>query len=839
MKSITFLSLIILPLTFLFAQESPEISTSYQLKEIRVEGAELSNQQEILRISGLEEGMWLTLPGVQTADAIKRLWNTELFGDIQLVQDSIVDKAVYLRLILQERPRISQISFTGINKKQADELRKQIQYVRGSILTPAKSHSAKRKIRNYFVEKGYYNSEIRFLQQQDAVLRYGLELQINIAKGEKTRIREIEILDNEAFADAKVRRQLKGIKVRKWWRFWDNARYIPRKYKDAKKTLLSWYQDQGYRDAHIVADTLAWTSPGDLKVQIRLEEGRQYVFRNISWMGNQIYDSKTLTQLLGIQRGDIYNKSLLEQRLYADPGGTDISSLFLNQGHLFFRVEAVESLIEGDSIDIEMRMYEGPLAVIGSVHVSGNTKTSDEVILRDIRTRPGDVFNRAALIRSQRELINTNYFSAEDLEVLPVPNEGKGTVDLHYKLVEKPSDKFQLMGGWSPRVFDDNGNIISGGPTGTLMLDFNNFSTKRLFNKHAWKPVPGGDGQRLSLAYQTTGSRSKNFSFSFQEPWLGGKKPNFLGVNLGYFSFRNLITLDSSENAAWFSNQTFTASVDYSTRLNFPDDYTFSRTSLGYRYYALENPGIYYPEFEADPNAFINVITLKQTFSRTTVDHPVFPTSGSITDFSIELTPPYSLFQADKDYGQMGSAEKFNLLEYHKWQFNTQWFWNVKGKWVLSAKVEGGYLGGYNKALGVPPFERFALGGAGMIQNGNGGLLGLNNISLRGYAAQSLDNDGDFFSMYNKVSMEVRYPISLSRELPPLWLVGFAEAGNGYSGFSDYNPLNLKRSAGLGFRTQLPMVGLFGLDWGYGFDKLPGADTRSGSQLHLIFGKEF
>ena len=839
MKTRILLSILWLIGVAAFAQPQQLIPQTYILAELNIKGNHTAHPAEILSISGLQTGMAISLPGVQLSDAIRRLWKTELFEDIQFQQDSLnKDGRIFLSLVLVERARISDMTFKGISKRQAEELKEQIKFIRGGIFTEAKRVEAERIVRNYFIKKGYAQTQVDVQLEEDAVLKHRQRILLQVEKGKKMHIHEMELSGNQQLSETQVKRKLKGIGAREGWKIWNRARYTPKKYDEAKAQLLAYYQDLGYRDAQIVADSVYHLHDHKMLVSLHLDEGQQYVIRNINWTGNVSYNTAQLSALLGIKKGDIYSKSRLDQRLHGDPQGTDISSLYLDNGHLFFRIEAVESAIEGDSVDLEMRISEGPLTTIGNVYITGNTKTSDEVINRQIRTRPGEVFSRAALIRSQRELIALNYFAAEKMNVVPQLNEETGTVDLHYQLEEKPSDRIQLQGGWSPQVTDDNGNVISGGLLGTLQLDLTNFSTKRLFSRKDWRPVPMGDGQRLSLAFQTDGTRSKNLAVSFQEPWLGGKKPNFLGVSTNYYSFENLVTPEGGTESISFSNKTLGASIDYGFQLSWPDDFSRMQFSLGYKHYSLENPGIYYPEFADETEAEVHALTLRQSFNRTSVDHPLFPSSGSITQFDVEVTPPYSLFGEEKDYANMSTAEKVKMLEYHKWTFKHQSFWNFAGDFVLHGMVESGYLGAYNPAIGAPPFERFVLGGSGLLANGVGGLKGLSAIPLRGYAAQALDNDNNYFTLYNRAVLEIRHPIKAVPGMP-IWLLGFAEAGNGYSGFKEYRPFDLKRSAGLGFRMQLPMVGLIGLDWGYGFDPLPGEDKPSGGQFHLIFGREF
>ncbi|MEM6802317.1 MAG: POTRA domain-containing protein, partial [Bacteroidota bacterium] len=599
---------------------------------------------------------------------------------------------------------------------------------------------------------------------------------------------------------------------------------------------LAFYRNEGYRDVEIVKDSVSINSAGNLKLSLDLREGKKYYHGKIRFVGNYSYSDSLLYAVLDIKEGDIYSDAKVQEHLFGGLKHPGLSSLYLDQGYLFFNINPIESGIRGDSIDLEFRMQEGAPTVIGKISIKGNTKTSDEVILRMLRTQPGNIFRRADLIRSQRELVALNYFDPAQMDIVPSPNQETGTVDLEYRLQEKPSDQIQLSGGWSPRSTDSDGNITGGGLVGTLQLTLNNFSTKRLFNKRSWNPIPGGDGQQLSLAFQSTGRRSNNFSVNFLEPWLGGKRPNSFGFGLNLYNFENEVIGDDG-NTELFRTRSFAASVDYGTFLNWPDDYTQSRTSLSYRNYDLLNPGNFFPLFEGESTAFVNSITLTQNFTRNSLDHPMFPSSGSFNQISGEFTPPYSLFGPEKDYESMGAAEKFKFLEYYKIQLKSQWFINPIGKLVLQGRLDAGYLGAYNSALGVSPFERFVLGGAGIANAQNGGIRGIDPIPLRGYKIQVFDNDGSYFNFYNRLSFEVRHPINISPQFP-LWVLGFAEAGNASEGIKAYRFADIKRSAGLGIRMQVPMIGLLGLDWGYGFDEDPSGEISKG-QLHVIFGREF
>ncbi|MEO0471172.1 MAG: BamA/TamA family outer membrane protein, partial [Bacteroidota bacterium] len=577
-------------------------------------------------------------------------------------------------------------------------------------------------------------------------------------------------------------------------------------------------------------------------VNINVDEGKQYYHRNIFWTGNFKYNSEQLNQALRIKRGEIYSPTKIQERLFGDPNGSDVSSLYLDDGYLFFSLDPVEVLVEGDSIDLEMRVQEGPPAINRKITIEGNTKTSDFVIRRDIRTVPGVKFRRSDIIRSQREILALTYFDQETLGVVPTPDISKGTVDIKYSVEERPSDQLQLQGGWGQRFRDQTtGTVLFGGFVGTVQLAFNNFSTKRLFKKGAWRPVPSGDGQRVSLAVQMNGTTYKNFSFSFQEPWLGGKKPNSLGVSASYFVTQPL----RADGSLLYRTKLLNMSVDLGQRLKFPDDFFTARTSVAYKYYDILNP-TFFNGFENESEAFINIISFRQSLDRSSVDAPIYPRSGSIMSLSVEATPPYSLFDGRDDYSDLSAQQKYNLLEFHKWRFNSNWFFRIVGDMVLNTKIEAGYLGAYNPQLGLSPFERFYLGGAGMVGFGLAGLDGREIVALRGYPNLSINNSentppnsantqGIGYPIYNRFVLELRYPITLNQSAP-VWVQAFLEAGNGYNSYREYNPFDLQRAAGGGIRVMLPMVGLLGLDWAYGFDN---PDLSARSQFHFVIGQSF
>lgn len=837
MRFFNFIIILIFSLSFLFGQTDFEPNQFYHITSIQVAGADYSNPQTLISISGLEEGVRMQVPGIQLPEAIKRLWKTSLFADVKVEIGEKRNDSLTLIIRVKEQPRIGQLNLSGISKSHAEELEKLLRFTKGTLLTAEKKKSAKRIIRNFYVEKGFYNVNSWISNTADPLLPNSIVLNIRIEKGKKIKVGEIQIAGNAQLEDKQIKKQLKPIREKNVLRFWAPSKYIHKDLEIAKKNVIAAYQEEGYRDAIITSDSVYRINEKEMGLQITVDEGNKYYHRNISWAGNTRYHAEILSKLLGIKKGDPYNTQLLEQRLYQDPIGGDISSLYLDDGYLFFQVKPREVSIDGDSIDIELTIFEGTQATIGKVLITGNDRTSENVIRRQIRTTPGEAFSRSEVIRSQRELMALGYFDPEKMDILPIPNQEDGTVDLVYKVEEKLSDRIQLQGGWSPQIKDDDDNVVGGGMTGTIQLNFTNFALKRIFNPESWKPIPVGDGQGLSLSYQTTGKTSQLFGLSFLEPWLGGKKPNSLGFNINYQTLQSFDDDSTKVADDLFRSRIFSASLDFGTQIGWPDDYTRYYSSLAYRYYDLKNPGSFYPLFEEDKSAFIHSLTLKQTLERNSVNHPIFPTAGSVISLSLELTPPYSLF-GDEDYEQMTNRDKYKLLEYHKWKFKYSGYNQLAKNFVLNTQIEAGYLGAYNSELGIPPFERFVMGGSGIQTLGGGGFYGLDIVPLRGYKAQSINNDENYFPLYTRFVAEARYLLPFSDSMPA-WILGFVEAGNAFTGLKEYKPFDLKRSAGLGVRINVPMLGLIGVDWGYGFDKDPSTGLKSGSQIHINFGQQF
>jgi outer membrane protein insertion porin family len=670
------------------------------------------------------------------------------------------------------------------------------------------------RIKTFYIDKGFHNVTVKVRQEDDTLIANHLILYFDIAKGKKVKIENISITGATILKESKLKASMKETKEKKLYRIFKSSRYIESKYETDKLSLLAKLNEAGYRDARIVSDTVFSTGNKTLSIQINIEEGSKYYFRNISWVGNTKYSSEFLTKVLNIKKGDVFNQTLLDERIYMEMNG--INSLYTDSGYLFFSLTPVELQVVNDSIDIEMRIYEGKQARINRVVITGNTKTNDHVIIREIRTKPGELFSKADLMRTQRELATLGYFDPEKLNVIPEPNPVDGTVDLEYIVEERPSDQVELSGGWGARMV-----------VGTLGVSFNNFSARNFFKKNAWQPLPSGDGQRLSVRAQSNGIYYQAYSASFVEPWLGGKKPNSLSVSAYYTIQTNGLKQTDEKRQAM---NIFGVSLGLGKRLKWPDDYFSLFYELSYQNYMLNNYNYGYLFSFSDGNS--NNFSGRVTFARNSVDQPIYPRRGNNISVSMQLTPPYSLLDG-RDYSSMSDQDKYKWIEYHKWSLTSSQFTKVAGDLILNTKVEFGFLGMYNKEYGPSPFEGYNMGGDGLMTYN---LYGKETISLRGYGNGSLTPLAGG-NIYTKYSFELRYPLSLNPNAT-MYVLAFTEGGNCYNEFNSFNPFNVKRSAGVGIRIWLPMFGRLGVDWGYGFDE-PVRPGENKSQFHFIIGQNF
>jgi len=806
-----------------------EEAQRYELGGITISGARYLDPNTLIGLTGLKIGDPITIPGEEIGRAIRKLWDQGILGDVSVSIARTEGRRIFLDFNLKERPRLSNFQFTGISKGQADELKNKIKLIRGKVVTDALLNNTRTQVRKFYTNKSFLDAKVTITQVADSALSNSVVLKINVDKGEKVRIRDIAFEGNKAFSDGKLQKKLKKTKAKKSYKLLTSGKFQQKEYDEDKTKLLDFYNAQGYRDAVILSDTLIRQKDG-LALRIRVDEGPKYYFRNITWSGNYLYDDKTLASVLGIKPGSVYSKENLDKRLNYNPTGQDITSLYMNDGYLFFSIDPVETKVEGDSIDIEMRLNEGVQARIKEVNIAGNTKTSDHVLRRELRTLPGDKFNRELLIRSQREISTLGYFDPEKVGINPVPNPADGTVDINYTVVEKPSDQITLSGGWGGYA----------GFIGTVGLVFNNFSLRKAGDFHNWTPVPAGDGQRLALNVQANGLQYQAYSLSFTEPWLGGRKPNSLSFSLNKSISR--ITYGSTFDVNTGSYiKSSSATLGLGRRLRVPDDYFTLSNSLSYTHYDFQN----YPYLgnQLPPTGQANNISFNTTLTRNSIDNPTFTRRGSSLSLSLSLTPPYSVFKgAHPDVNEW--------IEFHKWMFDASWFTPLVGKLVLNTRAHFGFIGTYNNQRQIGAFERFKLGGAGLGYGGSANfLVGTEYIGLRGYAdpndanaiptAQSGESGG---VVYNKYVMEMRYPVSLN-PAATVYVLGFAEAGNAFDQYTNYNPYKLYRSAGIGARIFMSAFGLLGFDYGIPFDNVP-RNTNNVSQaqkqgiFHFIIGQQ-
>ncbi|MCU0443712.1 MAG: outer membrane protein assembly factor BamA [Microscillaceae bacterium] len=799
----------------------------YEIAVIRVSGSKFLDPGALISLSGLRQGDKIKIPGMELSDAIRKLWKQGIVGDIQILIDKFENEKVFLNIQLTERPKISRFFFAGdVRKGEQQTLGDKVGFLKGTISTPARLKKVQRTIEKYYVDKGFLNCNANIVQIKDSIISNSVYLKINVNKGKRVKIRPLNIDGNVAYSDKRVARKLKGTKQKKATRIFTASKFVRAKYEEDKENLIKFYNSEGYRDARVIGDTIYPIDKKHIGLNLKIEEGNRYYFRNITWKGNYVYDSPALSRVLGVKKGDVYDVENLEKRLNFSQTDLDITSLYMDDGYLFFRVEPVEIAIVGDSVDIEMQIYEGPQANINRIILNGNTKTSDKVVLREIRTMPGQKFSRSDLIRSQREISTLGYFDPEKIGINPIPNPEDGTVDIEYTVEEKPSDQIELSGGWGGAF----------GFVGTLGVVFNNFSARKIFKFGQWGGVlPSGDGQRLSLRLQANGRQFQTYSMTFTEPWLGGRKPNSFSINLSHSVQRRI---DFSGNSLGYL-KLYTASLTLGRRLQWPDNFFTISNSLSYTHYDIQNFDF---SIFSSGSGRSNSVAFNTTISRNSIDNPTFPRRGSSMSLSVSLTPPYSLFQPNRKFAEETDLEKFRWVEYHKWMIDNSWFTELFGKFVLNTRAHFGYLGAYNQRLGVGPFERFVLGGAGLTGQNFGFLLGLEIIGLRGYADNSVAPPRNLAAggvVYNKYVMELRYPVSLN-PAATIFVLGFMEAGNNWLNYSEYNPFNLKRSAGFGARIFMPAFGMIGLDWAYGFDRVPGAPADSnGSRFHFTIGQQF
>ena len=795
----------------------------YVIGGVYVTGTEYLDKEVLITISKLNVGNRIEVPGESISNAIKNLWAQGLFDDVSIKVDSVKDNTIFLNIAVVERPRLTRIDINGLSKSQTKDIKERVNESSGKILNESLLNTTENTVTRYLAEKGYLYPEIRMTQIQDSSEVNNQILVVNVDRNKKVKVNQINFEGNEVFSDKKLAKFMKKIKARTWWRFWGPGKFNNEKYDEAKLNLVSKIHNEGYRDAQILSDTVRKVSDKHVEVDIEIYEGPKYYFGNIDWSGNAKYSDSVLNIVLGIQKGDVFSEEKLSLKLHGPSrSGADVSSLYLNDGYLTFNVDPVQTRIYGDTIDVELRLYEGPQYTVSKVTVKGNDVTNDRVILREIANKPGQKFSKDLVMRTVQEISQLGNFDETKTNPIPIPNQLEGTVDMEYNVVEKPSDQIELSGGFG-------GNRI----IGTIGLTFNNFSTRKLFEKGAWKPLPRGDGQKLSLRGQTNGKQYQSYSFSFSEPWLGGKKPIYFGLSAftssssyGWNPWTGEQTVPDEEMQRIKMNG---LTLSLGKRLKWPDNYFRINYSANIQQYQLQNWTGYL--FETGDSYNFNIT---QEISRNSLDALIYPTSGSNLRFTIQATPPYSILN-NTNYLTASNEERYKWTEYHKWKFDSQWYQRISGKLVLKAQAQFGFLGTYSSVTGQPAFERFKLGGDGM--QGFDFIQGSEIIAMRGYAngyiipegadIRTAQNSGS--PIYAKYQLELRHPIMLNDQATVFGMV-FAEAGNTWNEFSDFNPFKVKRVLGVGARVYLPIFGMLGIDYGYGFDPIPGVPESTWRQ---------
>jgi outer membrane protein insertion porin family len=824
---------------------------------ITVSGVLYLDNNVLISLSGLQVAEEIQVPGEKITKAIQNLWDQGLFDNVRITASKIDGNTIFLNIALKERPRLTKFSFSGIKKSEADDLKEKINIVAGDMVTDNMIIRTRNIIIKHYTGKGFLNAQVNLRQVKDTTKANSVILYIAIDKKRRVRIDNINFIGNNQLSSDALRSSMKKTKERgvikpftamddilgesfnslvhfKFtelpqytvnslaknlkFRIFKSSKYIEEDYTEDKQNLIKKFNEQGFRDAILLKDSVYRTDLNIINIDIKVEEGHKYYFRNITWIGNTKYSAAELNAILRIRKGDIYNQEVLTSNLEFNPNSMDVKSLYLDDGYLYFTVLPVEVRVENDSIDLELRIREGKQALINKVIFRGNTRTNDRVAIRELSTRPGQLFSRTDIIRSTQKLAQLKYFDAQKIEPVPIPNPNDGTVDIEYKVEETSSDQLELSGGWG------SGHVI-----GTLGVSFNNFSARNIFKSEAWRPIPSGDGQKLSLRLQSYGAGYISYSASFTEPWLGGNKPTSLSVAFSHSLFSNGV---SKSLPTYYSFRSDGFTVMLGKRLQWPDDFFSLVHSVSFEIYRLHNYASIFTF--GNGNGTYNNLSYTIGLSRSSIDAPIYPTSGSDVSLALKITPPYSLFNT-KNYSTLSDQEKYRWLEYHEWTFNTTFYKQLYGNLVFMIRAKAAFLGLYNRDIGITPFNRYFLGGDGL--SGSNVMDGRKIVGFRGYANETLTpdyykNKSEGGTIYNKNTLEMRYPVSLNPN-STIYVLAFLEAGNAWKNFRSFNPFDIKRSAGIGVRVFLPMFGILGLDWGYGFDDIPGIPTANKGQFHF------
>ena len=841
----------------LWAQQGSDVVVDYNNPKkyivggVTVEGNTYYSSEQILQVSGLRKDMEVKVPSEELSSVVKRLWLQRYFEDVKVTIDSITPTrdTAYFKISLIERPRVSRWVFSGVKNGEEKELREKLNFRRGTEFSDYVAKTSVDIIKKYYKEKGFLNVAVDVNTKKDTVIRGAIRVQFAVNRGDKVKIKKITFAGNENLKESKLVRSMKKTRDARFQNFFSSKKFNEDEYENDKRAMISAFNEAGYRDARIVKDTMYYIEPGRLQIDFEIDEGKKYYFRDITWTGNSIYTSDALNQILMIKKGDVYDNVTMQKRIFG--GGKqneyDVSKAYRDNGYLFFNIQPVELNVEGDSVDVEMRIVEGKPATLNNIVINGNDLTNERVIRRQLFTRPGYLFSQSDFERSIREIASMGQFDPEAIMgeggYSLIPNQLNNTVDIVYNVTEKPSSQLELSGGWGGNTF-----------VATLGVSFNNFSTRRFFDKTAWRPVPLGDAQNLALRFQTNGTYYTSLSASFSEPWLFGKKPTSLTTSLYYTRQTNsYLALNILNDDQYMEVYGFAAGIG--KRLKWPDNYFVLYNQLSWQTYKLQDWAY---QFMFDTGISHN-LSYTLSLSRNSTDQIIYPRVGSDFSFSMQLTPPYSLLRRknygvldgngnpttveswrDIDYNMQSSQDRYRWIEYHKWTFKGSIYTKLVGDLVLMARAQFGYLGYYNKNWGYSPFEGFRLGGDGMSGYDT---YGSEIISLRGYENYSLtplaaanSTTGNYYAgnVYDKFTVELRYPVVLQPQ-STIYALLFLEGGNCWADIKDFNPFQIKRSAGVGVRVFLPMIGLLGVDWGWGFD-----DPINGqSQFHFVIGQQF
>ncbi len=839
MKSLIYRSLIIFFLsslvwapTSLYAQNTTPVEYG-EVEELEIGGIEVvgvffSDPNAIKSVAGLKVGQVIKIPGTEITRAMRNLWKLRLFDDVQITQDKRIGNIIFLSIRLREQSRLSGWSYRGVPQSVHDDLNDVVNpfLIKGQVAGTANQMNAKNALKKYYVEKGYFDVVVNVREEEVGGRANAVNLVFDIDPKDKIKIEHIACDGCNEISEAELKKYMKETKMKA--NLLKKSKFVATDFEKDKKAIIAHYHSLGYRDAHIIGDSMWRNAEGQIQMVIKIYEGQKYFFGDITWKGNTVYGNEQLSRILGIRKGEIYNEELLDTRLRFSIDGRDVSSLYMDDGYLFFNVEPTEIAVRDSVIDLEMRIFEGPQATIDEVIIKGNSRTHEHVIRRELRTQPGQKFSRSDIIRSQRQIIALGYFNPENLGIQTPVDQANGTVDIIYEVEEKPSDQLELSAGW--------GGFGRSKIIGTLGVTFNNFSLRNLFNRESWSPLPQGDGQRLSVRIQTNGDFFQSYNFSLTEPWLGGKRPNSLTVG-------GVITNVDQTYYQGGKLNISRAFVGLGSRMKWPDDNFISNTTLNIEFLKLQDyrTGDFVDK-NGNPieNGLFKNFSIQQTIARSTINEPNFPRSGTLISLTVQATLPYTTLFG-RSYDMDSPQSTYQYVEYHKWDIAAEWYAPLVGKLVLKTAAKMGFLGYYNPDIGAPPFERFEVGGDGLSTQ-QFGITGKDIISLRGYELGDIQaNSNGGATIYNKFTVELRYPLSLNPSSTIFGLL-FLTSGNAWKDGQDYNPFNQLRAAGVGVRAFLPMFGLLGFDFGYGWDNQSklnsGARWTEYGNFNIILGFE-